>query len=74
MLGQVNTTGGAVVTVKLATHVRVVSQSEVTVNVTDVVPPQANGAPVLLFVKTGLHPPVSETVLNQALNFELIVD
>ena len=73
LLGQVNTTGGAVVTVKLATQVLVVSQSEVTVNVTEVVPPQANGAPVLLFVNIGLHPPVSETEASQLLNFVFMV-
>ena len=28
-------------------------------------PPQAAGAPVLLFVKTPLQPPVAETVANQ---------
>ena len=38
--GQVNTTGGAFVTVKVATHVLGASQSEVTVNVTDFEPPQ----------------------------------
>ena len=38
--GQVNTTGGAAVTVKVATQVFGASQSDVTVNVTDFDPPQ----------------------------------
>ena len=29
------------------------------------VPPQASGAPVLLFVKTPLQPPLAEAVANQ---------
>ena len=73
MLGQVNTTGGAFVTVNVATHVFGASQSEVTVNVTDLEPPQWSGAPELLFVETGLHPPLVLTVASQALNFEFIV-
>jgi hypothetical protein len=48
------------------------SQSLVTVNVTVVVPPHANGAPVLLFVNTGLHPPVAETVASHVVNLALI--
>jgi hypothetical protein len=36
------------------------------VKVTVVEPPQAEGAPVLLFVNTPLQPPLAETVANQA--------
>jgi hypothetical protein len=35
------------------------------VKVTVVEPPQAGGAPVLLFVKTPLHPPEAEAVASQ---------
>ena len=35
-------------------------------------PPQAAGAPVLLFVKTPLQPPVAETVANQVVKAVLI--
>jgi len=38
------------------------------VNVTVVDPPQADGAPVLLFVNTPLHPPLADAVANHALN------
>ena len=41
------------------------AQLFVYVKVTVVEPPQAAGAPVLLFVKTPLQPPVAETVANQ---------
>ena len=60
-------------TVKVATQVFGASHSEVTVKVTEADPPQAIGAPVLLLVNTGLHPPLVLTVASQALNFELIV-
>lgn len=65
-------TGGAGLTVNVAEQVFGASQSLVTVNVTVVVPPQANGAPVLLLVNTGLQPPVAETVANQMANLELM--
>ena len=41
----------------------------VTVKVTVEVPPQASGAPGLLFVKTALQPPVMETVASHAAYF-----
>jgi hypothetical protein len=48
--GQTNDTAGGAVTVKLALQVVVVgAQLLVYVNVTVVLPPQAEGAPVLLF-------------------------
>jgi len=56
--GQVNTTAGAVVTVNVRTQITGASQLEVTVNVTEVTPPQAAGAPLLLFDKLELHPPL----------------
>jgi hypothetical protein len=37
------------------------------VNVTVVEPPHADGAPVLLFVNTPLHPPLPDAVANHAL-------
>jgi hypothetical protein len=40
------------------------------VNVTVVLPPQADGAPVLLFVNTPLHPPLPDAVANHALKAE----
>ena len=60
------------VTPKLAVQVFEGSQVEVTVNVTVVVPPQAFGAPVLLFVNPGLHPPDVFTVANQVANLASI--
>jgi hypothetical protein len=41
------------------------------VNVTVVEPPQAEGAPVLLFVKTPLQPPEAEAVANHVAKAEL---
>jgi hypothetical protein len=38
------------------------------VKVTVVEPPQAEGAPVLLFVKTPLQPPLADVVANQVEN------
>lgn len=66
---QFNTTGGAAVTVNVRVQVRSGWQSLSTVKVTEVVPPQASGAPVLLFVKTALQPPVMETVASHAAYF-----
>ncbi len=40
----------------------------VRVNVTVVLPPQAGGAPVLLFVKTPLQPPLPVAVASHAAN------
>jgi hypothetical protein len=45
-------------------HVAATPQADVAVNVTDAAPPQAGGAPLLLFVKLALHPPVKEAVAN----------
>ena len=62
-------TAGVVVTVNTEVHVTVVWQSEVTVNVTVTEPPQALGAPLLLFESTLLQPPVTDAVANHAANF-----
>ena len=64
MVGQLNTTAGAEVTVNVAIQVAATPQVEVAVNVTDATPPHAFGAPLLLFVKLALHPPVKEAVAN----------
>ena len=56
--GQVKLTTGAAVTVNDAWQVTGASQLLVTVKVTVDVPPQASGAPVLLFVKMELQPPL----------------
>ena len=42
------------------------AQVLVYVKVTVVAPPQLDGAPVLLLVKTPLHPPLAEAVANHA--------
>ena len=72
LVGQVKTTAGALVTVKVAIQETGGSQSLVTVKVTVVVPPHARGAPVLLLVSTGLQPPEKLTVANQAANLVFI--
>ena len=67
LTGQVSTTVGGAVTVKVAWQVELKgAQVLVYVNVTVVVPPQLEGAPVLSFVKTPLQPPVAVAVANQA--------
>ena len=68
-VGQVNTTVGAAGTVKVAVQV-VVSGAQllVYVKVTVVEPPQAAGAPVLLFVRTPLQPPLADAVASQVVN------
>jgi hypothetical protein len=63
-LGQVSDGGGAAVTVKVAWQV-CVPQSLVLVNVTVVLPPQNEGAPVLLLVKMPLQPPLALAVASQ---------
>lgn len=63
---------GAVVTVKVAEQVLVVSQVLVTEKVTVVAPPQLFGAPVLLLVNTGLHPPDVVTVPSHVANLLLM--
>jgi hypothetical protein len=47
-------------------------QSLVTVNVTVLEPPHAEGAPLLLLEIIASQPPVNVAVANQAVNFELI--
>ena len=74
MAGQVNRTAGAVVTVKEALHVLFGSHELLTVNVTVFVPPQNDGAPVLLFDNDELHPPVVLTVASHAAYCALTVD
>jgi hypothetical protein len=64
-VGAVITTTGAFGTVKVALQDFIDSQSLVTVQVTIFVPPQASGAPVLLWVITALHPPVKLVVPSQ---------
>lgn len=59
-------------TVNVAEQVLLGSQVLVTVKVTVTVPPQAGGAPVLLFDMAALHPPENVAVANHAVNFELI--
>ena len=66
--GQVNDTVGGAATVNVAWQVVVNGAHElVLVNVTVVEPPQAGGAPVLLFDNTPLHPPLADGVANHAL-------
>lgn len=66
--GQVNTTVDGAGTVNVAWQVVVYgAQMLVYVNSTVVDPPQAGGAPVLLFVNIPLHPPVPDAVANHAL-------
>lgn len=65
--GQVSTTGGAAVTVKVAVQVVVNgAQVLVYVKVTVVEPPQMDGAPWLLFVSAPLHPPLAVAVASHA--------
>jgi hypothetical protein len=64
-LGQVSDGGGAAVTVKVAWPLLPGPQPLVTVKVTVVEPPQAEGAPVLLLVRTALQPPVKLAVASQ---------
>jgi hypothetical protein len=72
LLGQTNDTVGAAVTVKLALQVVVVgAQLLVYVKVTVVVPPQAEGAPVLLLLLAPLHPPLELAVASHAVNCAL---
>ena len=60
------TVGGAL-TVKVALAVTLDAHDEVAVHVTVVVPPHADGAPVLLLVTVTLHPPLFVAPLNQVL-------
>jgi hypothetical protein len=62
--GQVNTTEGAAVTVNVLIQLTGASQLDVTVNVTDLTPPHAAGAPLLLFDNVALHPPLVVAVAN----------
>lgn len=65
LTGQVRTTAGAAVTVKVLLQVCVVEHTSVTVKVTVLEPPHLSGAPVLLLVSTGLQPPETVAVANQ---------
>jgi Flp pilus assembly protein TadG len=72
-VAQVNMTAGAAVTVNVAEQVVVNGAQElVYVQVTVVLPPHANGAPVLLLVNTALHPPVNVVVVNHVAKAVLI--
>jgi hypothetical protein len=64
-VGQVSDTVGAAATVKVACPLLPGPQPLVTVKVTVVEPPQAEGAPVLLLVRTALQPPVKLAVASQ---------
>ena len=61
-------------TVNVAVQVLGASQSEVTVNVMDVVPPQAFGAAPPEFVMEALQPPVKEAVVFQVANLPSMAD
>ena len=69
--GQVSTTE-LEVTVKVRVQVTFASQLLVTVKVIVAVPPQASGAPVLLFIRIALQPPLTVAVANQAAYLVLI--
>lgn len=69
--GQVSEGGGAAVTVKVAWQVTGAWQSELSVKVTVAEPPQNDGAPVLLLVKTPLQAPEKLAVANHAANWAL---
>ena len=69
---QLRFTNGAAATLNVAEHVLLASQVLVTVNVTVFVPPQAEGAPLLLLDIVALQPPLNETVVNQVANLESI--
>ena len=73
MAGQVNATAGAVATEKVLMQVTGGSQLLVAVNVTDAVPPQADGMPALLLVSTVPHPPEAIALASQVLYLLLIV-
>ena len=73
LTGQVNTTAGAFTTAKDAEHVIAGSHELVTVKITVVEPPHADGAPVLLFNMVALQPPLELALAIHALNNELIV-
>lgn len=70
--GQVRLTTGAAFTVNVRVQVSTMPQSDITVKVIVAVPPQADGAPVLLFVKTALQPPLTDAVANHAVYLELM--
>ena len=64
--GQVNTTGGAAGTVKVALTVVLASQELVAVHITVTVPPHiAGGAAGALWVTFKLHPPLLVTPASQ---------
>jgi hypothetical protein len=72
LAGQFSVTGRALLTVNERVQVCVAWQLLVTVKVTETVPPQANGAPVLLFEKTALQPPLAVAVANHKAYLALI--
>lgn len=74
MTGQLSTTAGGALTVKILVQVTGASQLLVAVKTTVAVPPHLSGAPVLLLVKTVPQPPVATALANQILNLELMVD
>ena len=63
---QIFVKGVEVVTVKIALQVCVASQLLVAVQTTVLLPPHANGAPVLLLVNVLLQPPEALAVNNHA--------
>lgn len=73
MVGHVITNAGAGLTVNVDVHDFGTSHPLVTVKVTVAAPPQAFGAPELLFVTTGLHPPLTTIPVSHVLNLLLMV-
>ncbi len=63
--GHVILTVGGALTVNVALAVTLDAHDDVAVHVTVVVPPQADGAAVLLLVTVTLHPPLFVAVANQ---------
>ena len=61
-----NITAGAEVTVKVALQVTACSQLLTTFQITVLLPPQKDGAPVLLLLIVALHPPLKVVVANHA--------
>jgi len=73
LVGHVITNAGAGLTVNVDVHDFGTSHPLVTVKVTVAAPPQAFGAPELLFVTTGLHPPLTTIPVSHVLNLLLMV-
>jgi hypothetical protein len=70
--GQVSVEIGDSITLNVEVHVTGALQLSKSVNTTVLEPPQADGAPVLLFDTTGLHPPENAKEFNQLLYLWLI--